>query len=178
MENNKAKITAEKGKQELFITREFKAPRDLVFKAFTKPELYEQWLGPKQYTTQVKTFEPWSGGKWRYVSKDMDKNTYAFHGVFHEVLAPERIIQTFEFEGLPDSGHVMLETVTFEEVSTNTTRIVSQSVFQSVEDRDGMLDSGMAEGVNEGYARLDELLEMEFDKQQEEVITVIIEKFE
>jgi len=178
MNNHKTKITAEPGKQELFITREFNAPRDLVFKAFTRPELYEQWLGPRQHTTFIKTFEPWSGGKWRSVSKDPDKNTYAFHGVFHEVLAPERIIQTFEFEGLPESGHVILETARFEELSSNRTRIVTQSVFQSVEDRDGMLDSGMEQGVNEGYERLDELLDQEFAKQQEEVISVVIEKFD
>ena len=77
----------------------------------------------------------------------------------HEVLSPERIIGTFEFEGLPEKGHVILETARFEELSGNRTKLTSQSVFQSVVDRDGMLQSYMEEGVNYSYNRLDELLE-------------------
>ena len=77
----------------------------------------------------------------------------------HEILSPERIIGTFEFEGLPEKGHVILETARFEELSGNRTKLTSQSVFQSVVDRDGMLQSGMEEGVNDSYNRLDELLE-------------------
>jgi uncharacterized protein YndB with AHSA1/START domain len=159
MANNKAKIISEPGKQELFIEREFDAPRDLVFKAFVDPELYVQWIGPRGLTTTLETFEPRNGGSWRFIQKDQEGNEFAFHGVNHEVLAPERIIDTFEFEGLPESGHVILETARFEELSGNRTKFTSQSVFQSVEDRDGMLQSGMEEGVNESYERLDELLE-------------------
>lgn len=158
MTKNKTTITAEPGKQELFITREFDAPRKLVFKAFTDPELYVQWLGPRGFTTTLETFEPRSGGSWRFIQKDESGNEYAFHGVNHEVLPPERIIDTFEFEGLPEKGHVLLETARFEELSGNRTKLVSQSVFQSVADRDGMLQSGMEEGVNDSYDRLDELL--------------------
>jgi uncharacterized protein YndB with AHSA1/START domain len=78
--------------------------------------------------------------------------------VNHEVLAPERIISTFEFEGLPEKGHVILGTLKFEALPGNRTKLVSQSVFQSVADRDGMLRSGMERGVNDGYDRLDEIL--------------------
>ncbi len=155
----KTKITAEPGKQEIIIEREFDAPRDLVFKAFTDPKLYVQWLGPRELTMTLETFEPGNGGSWRYIQKDADGNEYAFHGVNHEVLSPERIIGTFEFEGLPEKGHVILETARFEELSGNRTKLTSQSVFQSVVDRDGMLQSGMEEGVNDSYNRLDELLE-------------------
>lgn len=158
MTKNKTAITAEPGKQELFISREFDAPRELVFKAFTDPELYVQWLGPRGYTTKLETFEPRSGGSWRFIQKDASGNEYVFHGVNHEVLSPERIIGTFEFEGLPEKGHVLLETSRFEELPNNRTKLVSQSVFQSVADRDGMLQSGMEEGVNDSYDRLDELL--------------------
>jgi uncharacterized protein YndB with AHSA1/START domain len=158
MVKNKTIITAESGKQELFITREFDAPRELVFKAFTDPKLYVQWLGPRGFTTTLETFEPRSGGSWRFIQKDAEGNEYAFHGVNHEVLPPERIIDTFEFEGLPEKGHVLLETARFEELPNNRTKVVSQSVFQSVADRDGMLQSGMEEGVNDSYERLDELL--------------------
>jgi uncharacterized protein YndB with AHSA1/START domain len=158
MAKNKTTITAEPGKQELFITREFDAPRELVFEAFTDPELYVQWLGPRGYMTTLEKFEPRSGGSWRFIQKDEGGNEYAFHGVNHEVLPPERIIDTFEFEGLPEKGHVLLETARFEELPGNRTKLVSQSVFQSVADRDGMLQSGMEEGVNDSYDSLDELL--------------------
>jgi uncharacterized protein YndB with AHSA1/START domain len=159
MKNKLTKITAEPGKQEIIIEREFDAPRELVFKTFTDPELYSQWLGPRELTMVLETFEPVNGGSWRYIQKDPDGNEYAFHGVNHEVLSPERIIGTFEFEGLPEKGHVVLETARFEELSGNRTKLTSQSVFQSVEDRDGMLQSGMEEGVNDSYDRLDRLLE-------------------
>lgn len=158
MSKNKTTITAEPGKQELFITREFEARRELVFKAHTDPGLFVQWLGPRGLTTVLETFEPVSGGKWRFVQKDADGNEYGFHGVFHEV-SPERIIQTFEFEGLPDSGHVVLEVLSFEELPNGRTRLTSQSVYRSVADRDGMVQAGMETGVVEGYERLDKIFE-------------------
>jgi uncharacterized protein YndB with AHSA1/START domain len=156
---NKTTVIAEPGKQELFITREFDAPRELVFKAFTDPELYVQWFGPRYLTTTLETFEPTSGGRWRCIQKDKDGNEFGFHGVNHEVLAPERIIGTFEFEGLPESGHVLLETIKFEELPGRLTRMTGQSVFQTVEDRDGMVQAGMESGTVDSYERLDELLE-------------------
>ena len=158
MSKNKTTITAELGKQELFVTREFDAPRELVFKAHTDPEIYAQWLGPRGLTTRFETFEPVSGGKYRFIQKDKDGNEFAFHGVTHEVTVPERIIGTFEFEGLPEAGHVILETSRFEELLGNRTRVTAQSVFQSVADRDGMIQSGMEHGVVDGYERLDEIL--------------------
>jgi uncharacterized protein YndB with AHSA1/START domain len=154
---NTTTITADPGKQELFITREFDAPRELVFKAHTDPALFVQWLGPRGLTTTLETFEPVSGGRWRFIQKDKDGNEYGFHGVFHEV-SQERMIQTFEFEGLPESGHVTLETMALESLPNGRTRLTSQSVFQSVSDRDGMIQAGMEHGVNEGYERLDEIL--------------------
>ena len=157
MSINKTTITVEPGKQELFVTREFDAPRDLVFRAHTDPQIFAQWIGPRNLNTNLETFEPVSGGKWRFVQKDADGNEFGFHGVFHEV-SPERVIQTFEFEGLPESGHVILETIRFEELPNGRTRLMSQSIFQSVADRDGMVQSGMEYGVNEGYEQLDEIL--------------------
>lgn len=156
---NKTKVRAEPGKQELFITREFDAPRELVFKAHTDPKLYTQWIGPRRFTTTLMKFEPRSGGMQRYVSKDKDGNEYAFHGVNHEVLAPERLIDTFEFEGLPEKGHVSLETLRLEELPDGRTKLTIQVVFQSIADRDGMLQGGMEEGLNESHDRLDEQLE-------------------
>lgn len=155
---NKTTITAEPGKQELFVTREFDASRELVFKAHTDPALFVRWLGPRGLTTTLETFEPVSGGKWRFIQKDQDGNEFGFHGVFHEV-SPERVIQTFEFDGLPERGHVVLETIRFEELPNGRTRLTSQSIYQSVADRDGMVQAGMESGVVEGYERLDEILE-------------------
>jgi uncharacterized protein YndB with AHSA1/START domain len=159
MVKNRTKITVKPGKQELFIEREFDAPNDLVFKAYMDPELYAQWIGPRGLKTTLETFEPRNGGSWRYIQKDPEGNEFAFHGVNHEVLSPERIIGTFEFEGLPEKGHVILQTVKFEVLPGKRTKMVAQSVFQSVEDRDGMIQTGMEEGVNDSYERLDELLE-------------------
>ena len=158
--NNLTKITAEPGKQEIMITREFDAPRELVFRAFTDPELYVQWIGPRGLTMTLETFESRNGGSWRYIQKDPGGNEFAFHGVNHEVLPPERIIGTFEFEGLPEKGHVILQTARFVAMPGNRTLLSSQSVFQSVADRDGMIQSGMEVGVNDSYDRLDELLEI------------------
>lgn len=154
---NKTTIKAEPGKQELFITREFDAPRALVFNAHVDPELYVQWLGPRGYEMILETFEPTSGGRYRYIHKDQDGNEYGFHGVFHE-MAEDLMIQTFEFEGLPERGHVVLDTMRLEELPGDRTLVTIQSVYQSVADRDGMIQAGMERGVNEGYERLDELL--------------------
>lgn len=149
------KLTAEPGKQEIIITCTFDAPRELVFETYTDPKLLPQWWGPEYLTTIVDRDEGKSGGTWRYVQKDSDGIEFAFHGVFHEICKPERIIQTFEFEGTP--GHVLLETITFK-VHQGKTIITDQSVFQSVEDRDGMLGSGMKEGSSESMNRFAELL--------------------
>jgi uncharacterized protein YndB with AHSA1/START domain len=154
---NQTVVTAEPGKQEVFITREFDAPRELVFKAHTDPKLYTQWLGPRGYQMSLETFEPHSGGRYRYIHKDQNGNEYAFHGVFHEI-SEDLMIQTFEFEGLPEPGHVTLDTLRLESLPGNRTRITVQSVFQSVADRDGMVQAGMERGVREGYERLDEAL--------------------
>ena len=157
MSKNKTTITVEPGKQELFITREFDAPRALVYKAHIDPDLYVQWLGPRGYEMVLETFEPHNGGRYRYIHKDNDGNEFGFHGVFHEI-SEDLLIQTFEFEGLPERGHVILDTMRLEELPGNRTRATIQSVYQSVSDRDGMVQSGMERGVNEGYERLDELL--------------------
>ncbi len=159
LKNNTLTITAKPGSNEMRITRILDAPRELVFKAFTDQVLYVQWIGPRVLTTNIERFEARNGGSWRYVQKDKEGNQYAFHGVFHEVLAPSRIIQTFEFEGLPETGHAILQTDKFEEMPDGRTRLETQALFQSVEDRDGMLSSGMEEGMTDSYSRLDELLE-------------------
>jgi uncharacterized protein YndB with AHSA1/START domain len=155
---NKTTITAEPGKQDILITREFDAPRELVFKAHTDPKLFAQWVGPHGVEIIIDTFEPVSGGKYRYLHKDEAGNELGFHGTYHE-MSIERMIQTFEFEGLPERGHVALDTLRLEELPNDRTRLTVQYLFQSVSDRDGMIQSGVDRGVNESYERLDQILE-------------------
>ena len=154
---NKTEIVAEPGKQELFIKREFDAPRELVFKAHVDPEIYVKWVGPRGMKMTIEKWEPRDGGSYRF-THERDGHVYGFLGVYHELVTPERIIGTFEFDGLPERGHVILGTTKFEELPGNRCRLVHQSVFQSVEDRDGMIASGMERGVNDGYEKLDSLL--------------------
>src|SRR6266511_2154130 len=135
---NKKTVTAEPGKQEDFIKKELDAPRDLVFKTHIDTKLYVQWLGPRGYEMVLETFEPYSGGRYRYVHKDQNGNQFGFHGVFHEI-SEELMIQTFEFEGLPEKGHVTLDSMRLESLPGNRTRVTIQSLFQSVADRDGMV---------------------------------------
>jgi uncharacterized protein YndB with AHSA1/START domain len=155
---HETKIHAEPGKQEILITREFDAPRELVFKAVTDPNLVSQWWGPRYLSTEADKMDVRPGGQWRFIQRDAEGREYAFHGVYHEILAPERIIDTFEFEGLPETGHVTLETMKFEELPGGRTRLTTQSVFQSIADRDAALQSGMESGINDTYDRLAELL--------------------
>ena len=156
--NNKTTIVADPGRQELFIEREFDAPRDLVFKAFSEPDLLIQWVGPDSMEMKIEKFDNRSGGSYRFLHVDGQGNKYGFNGVIHEVAAPERVIRTFEFEGLPERGHVSLETVLFEVLPNDRTRLKMQSVFKSVADRDGLISSGMEGGMNEGFVKLEKLL--------------------
>ena len=145
------KVVADPGTQEIVITRSFDAPRELVFKAFTDADAVRQWWGPDGSETSVDRLEARPGGRWRYG----EGNEWGFHGVYHETVAPERIVYTFEFEGMP--GHVLLETVVLEE-QDGRTLMTDTSVFQSVADRDGMLQSGMETGAAESLDRLEQYL--------------------
>ena len=110
---SKTAITAEPGIPMVIITREFDAPRDLVFRAHTDPDLLVQWLGPRDLTTTIDRYEARNGGTWRYLQTDAGGNTYGFHSVFHGEPSSDGIVQTFEFEGA--SGHVCLQTATLAE---------------------------------------------------------------
>jgi len=156
---NRTKITAEPGRQELFITREFEAPRELVFKAFSDPAILVRFLGPDNLEMKIDHYNFKSGGSYRYTHTDKNGNEYAFRGCIHEVSAPEMAIQTFEFEGMPQKGHVSLDTSLFEALPNNRTRLTIHSVFRSVADRDGIVMSGMEDGLSQGFAKLDAILE-------------------
>jgi uncharacterized protein YndB with AHSA1/START domain len=151
----KTQITAEPGVPLIVITREFDASRELVFRAYTEPDLIVRWLGPRELAMTIDEYDVRDGGRWRYISTDEAGNEFAFRGVFHGAPSPDGTVQTFEFEGMP--GHVALETLTMEE-RDGKTLVRTVSSFQSVEDRDGMVASGMEHGVHDSHERLDELL--------------------
>ncbi|MBD1425685.1 SRPBCC family protein [Sphingobacterium arenae] len=158
MENSKTKITAEVGKQEIFIIREFDAKPELVFQAHTEPDLLVQWMGLENHTMEIATLENKNFGAWRFIHTDESGNSFGFNGVIHETDFAKRIIRTFEFEGLPEKGHVSLEFLNFEALPNDRTKLTTQVIFKSIEDRDAMIQSGMEHGVVDSYNKLDNLL--------------------
>jgi uncharacterized protein YndB with AHSA1/START domain len=141
--------------REIRVERIFDAPRDLVWRAFTEPDLIAKWWG-RGNKLDVERMDVERGGHWRFVEKSPD-GEHGFEGRYREVTQPERIIQTFEWDGMP--GYVVLETAVFEDLGDGRTKLVSTSLFFTAEERDGMLGSGMEEGMSESYAALDKLLE-------------------
>ena len=154
--SNELVITAPAGVPWIDFTREFDAPVEAVFNAHRDPELVKQWLGPRGYEMTVEHWDFRSGGGYHYTHRDGD-NEYGFRGTFHTVRDNEFAVQTFEFEGAP--GHVSLEKLVLEDLGNGRTRAVMHSVYQSIEARDAMVQSGMESGLNEGFARLDGILE-------------------
>jgi uncharacterized protein YndB with AHSA1/START domain len=137
------------------ITREFDAPRSKVFRAHTDPDLVSRWLGPRGIEMTVDRWDCRTGGEYRYIHS-RDGEEFAFHGSFHEVRPEEVIVQTFTFEGMPDS--VSLERLVLTDLGDGRTRLVATSLVDSFEARDAMVASGMEHGIVEGYERLDEVL--------------------
>jgi len=127
-----------------------------VFKAYTDPELIPRWWGPRRYATTVDKMDVRPGGVWRFVHRAADGGEYAFNGVYREIVPPKRLVYTFNYEGAP--GHEAVETVTFEEAEGGKTRMTDHLLFETREERDGMLNSGMEEGAAETIDRLAELL--------------------
>jgi uncharacterized protein YndB with AHSA1/START domain len=156
---NKTKMIVKPGVQEVIVIREFDAPRGQVFKAWTTPRLYARWIGPRDLTTRIESMNAKAGGSWRYVQTDPAGVKHSFHGFYHEVVRPVRIIDTFEYDNLPEKGHAVFEAVSFDELPERRTRVTERIVFLSVADRDGMLGSGMEMGMLQSHERLDELLQ-------------------
>jgi uncharacterized protein YndB with AHSA1/START domain len=148
-------ITAAPGTQVVIATRTINAPRELVFKTVSDPLLVPRWWGPRRLTTRVHKMVLMPGGSWRFLQWDSEGKEYGFHGVYHDVIIPERLVYTMEYEGMP--GHVTLNIDQFDE-KDGITIMNSTTIFQSVEDRDQMLQWGMEEGTTETTNRLNELL--------------------
>lgn len=153
---NTLDLTIPDGVPFIDFVREFDAPVRDVYRAHAEPELVRQWLGPHGYEMDIERFELRTGGRYRYIHRDPQGATYAFNGVIHVARENEFVIQTFEFEGVPDV--VSIESLRFEDLGAGRTRLVGHSVYPSQEARDGMAASGMETGMSQGYERLDELL--------------------
>jgi uncharacterized protein YndB with AHSA1/START domain len=161
-ENIQIEFIAEPGKPEIITTAVFDAPRGLVFKVYTDQNLIPKWWGPRNLTTTIDKMELRQGGAWRFIQRDAEGKEYASNGVYLEVMPPEKLVSTFNFEPMP--GHELVETSIFEE-ENGKTKLTAKDVFQSVEDRDGMVQSGMESGLRESMERLSELLdEMQKEK--------------
>jgi uncharacterized protein YndB with AHSA1/START domain len=143
------------GDREIVTERVFNAPREKVFQAFIDPELVPKWWGRREDTVTLDKMDVRVGGDWRFVTDGPDGST-AFRGTYRAIEPPERLEQTFEWEGMP--GHVVIETATFEDLGDGRTKVSTRSVFDTPEERDGMLASGMEIGMGESYEQLDELL--------------------
>jgi uncharacterized protein YndB with AHSA1/START domain len=153
-QTNELHVAAE-GDREIATERVFDAPRERVFQAFVDPELIPQWWGRRKDTTTIDKLDVREGGEWRFVTDGPDGST-AFRGTFRAIEPVDRIEQTFEWEGMP--GHIVVETATFEDLGDGRTKVSTRSRFDTTEERDGMLASGMEIGMGESYEKLDELL--------------------
>ena len=143
--------------REILMTRVFDAPRELVFEAHSSCEHLSNWWGPRKYEVASCEIDFRPGGGWRIVHRGPEGDEHGFRGEFREIVRPERIVWTFEYEGMP--GHVSVETFALEE-HDGKTMVTARSVLDTVEDRDGMLESGMESGAAESMDRLDEYLEV------------------
>ena len=140
--------------REIRVVREFDAPRDKVWRAYTEADLLAQWWG-RGNKLVIEKLEVERGGHWRFVEHGPD-GVHGFEGRFREVTPKDRIVMTFEWDGMP--GYTVLETAEFEELGDRRTRVTSTSLFFTTEERDGMLNSGMEGGMAQSYAALDRLL--------------------
>ena len=151
------RVAAEKqGERQIKVVREFDAPRERVFEAFTDADQVAQWWGPHDTTTIVEELDARTGGDYRFVHRSSDGSETTFRGAFREVKPPERIAWSFEWDGMP--GYVSVDETEFEELGDGRTRVTTISTFLFGEERDGMLEAGMESGLNDSYERLDELL--------------------
>jgi uncharacterized protein YndB with AHSA1/START domain len=149
----KAKVTTPSDR-EIRIERIFAAPRNRVWRAMTDPALVAQWWG-RGNKLVIERMEVERGGHWRFVEHS-PQGVHGFEGRYREVTPPERIVMTFEWDGMP--GHVAVDDVTLEDLGDGRTKVITTSLFFTTEERDGMLHSGMEGGVNESYEALDRVL--------------------
>ncbi len=138
--------------REIHVERVFDAPRERVFALFNDPALIPEWWGDNTIVDQM---DVRPGGSWRFVARNPNGWEMAFSGTYREVVAPERVVRTFEMEGMPGSD--LVETVVFEDLGERT-KVTTTMLFDTTAQRDGLLGSGMQTGVVQTYVRIDQLL--------------------
>jgi len=141
--------------REIRLERIFNAPRERVWRAYTEPDLVAQWWG-RGNKLVVERLELERGGHWRFVVHKPDGTVSGFEGRFREVAPPERFVKTLEWDGLP--GHVCVWTAELRDLGDARTKLIVTDIFHTTEERDGVLKSGVPEGLDETYAALDRLL--------------------
>lgn len=151
----KNNLVIEREKLQFTMSRVFQAPRERVWEAFVNPELIPKWWGRRISTTVVDEMDVRVGGKWRYIER-ADDGEYAFRGEYKEIVPPEKLVYTFEFE--PMAGHIITDHVMLEALSDSSTKVTTVSTCESLEDLDGMINSGMEKGATETWDQLEELL--------------------
>lgn len=151
-----AQIKADPDIPVVTITRDFDAPSELVYRAWTEPDLVKRWMGPRSIDMDIQVWDFRPGGSYRYNALREGEVVARFFGCFHDAIPGERIVQTFGFEEMREA--VALEIMTFEPLEGGRTRTVAKSIVESMEAQRGMLASGMEVGINEGYVKLDELI--------------------
>ena len=142
--------------QEILMVREFDAPRNLVFKAYTTPELVSRWWPGRRGKMQSAEIDLRVGGKWRYVMVATEGFEVAFHGEYHEIVPDEKLVNTEVFEGAPEGGAALI-TCTFEELDGGRTRLSMLTHVDSKEIRDMIIGTGMESGAQEGLDILEEI---------------------
>lgn len=147
-------VVSTPGDRDIHIERVFNAPRERVWAAYTEPELLAQWWG-RGNKLDVERWELERGGHWRFVEHS-DDGQHGFEGRFREVTPIDRLVHTFEWDGMP--GYVCIETATFIDLGDGRTKVVTDCLFHTARERDGMIQSGMEHGLNASYAALDVLL--------------------
>jgi len=147
----KTKITAEDGKQDLTITREFDLPVELLFKAYTEPDIVAQWMG-----TKVLKLDSKMHGSYQFETTDPKGNKHGFNGTIHAFVPNQAITRTFEMENTPFP--VQLEFLEFEKLSDVTSKLTMQIVYKSVAHRDQMLQLPFAQGINMAHNRLEDIV--------------------
>lgn len=156
-EFSKTTFTVKRDERKVIMERIFDASPDLVWKTITNPDLIPKWWGPEKYPTTVDKMDMQEGGTWRFISKDAEGNEMAFSGVYKEIDPPKRLVQTFNFEPI-GPGHESTETLVLEETEDGRTKVTMSSVYNSLEDLDGTVESGMESGARETWERLARLL--------------------
>ena len=153
---SKDNLVVDRDKRAIIMSRVFDAPRELVWRVVTDPALIPEWWGPRSTKTVVDKMDVRVGGVWRYIHYDGEGNEMGFNGVYKEITPPERITYTFEFE--PMAGNIALETITLEEMPAGKTKIITSTVYDSMETVEAVIQSGMEGGASESWDRLEELL--------------------